>query len=210
MSRTRLLLFSLSLVLVASVASPATQAGAGSQATAAAAKECKQGYKRVKVRSNGRTRTVCRKKKRPAATSPAGGQGTTTTTSAPGGPSGPSIPEVESIIVGQLKAGAPYPLGEDSVEVVFEKPTQILPMVMYNPYANDPLTATGEVPAWPVRAWVRSVTHRDDTPEDDTYYAGCLAHLNSSWPYDSLYMFWRGQSGEWTFTTTTAKAGDCG
>ena len=126
------------------------------------------------------------------------------------GPAGPSVAEVEAAIRGLAQAGHRYDLPPESIEVTFEQPTQILPMRMYNPYGNDPLTATGEIEAWPVRAWVKQVEHRDDTPEDDTYYGGCLGHLNSSWPYDGLYMFFRDDSGAWTFKSTTAKAGDCG
>jgi hypothetical protein len=215
-TRLRALLLLLALAAVAAIA-PATAAAAsaGTSATASAAakrKVCKKGYKVVKVRTRGRVRSVCRRRraKAPAARQPAAQPPAPAGTSAPAGPAGPSVAEVESIIRGQLQAQAPYPLPAEAVEVLFERQTQVMPMVMYNPYEADPLTATGKVETWPVRAWVKAITHRDATPEDDTNWGGCLGHLNSYWPYDSLYMFFRGQSGEWTFLTSSANPGDCG
>jgi hypothetical protein len=201
MSRTRLVPPLLVALLAFGVLSAPAQAAGGDAptATAAAKKKCKKGTKAVKVRSKGKTRTVCRKPKsrKPAAKAPAG-------------PAGPSVAEVEAIIRGQAQAGHETWLGPESIAVTFERPTQVMPMVMYNPYEADPLTATGKVEAWPVRAWTKIVNNKDTTPDDDTKYGGCLAHLNSFFPYDSLYMFFRGQSGEWTFLTSSAKPGDCG
>ena len=179
------------LVVALLVAAPV--ASASTPASSAAKKKCKAGYTLKTVKKNGKKRKVCKKKK-------------TRRT----GPAGPSVAEVESIIRGIAQAGHETWLGPESMEVSFEKPTKVLPMRMYNPYEADPLTATGEVQAWPVLAWTKIVNHRDDTPADDTSYGGCLGHLNSWWPYDSLYMFFRGQSGEWTFLTSTDDAKECG
>jgi hypothetical protein len=190
----------LALVVIALVAClPASAAaspdGATATASAAAKKRCKKGTKLVRVKKGGKTRSVCRRSKKK--------------TSAPksAGPAGPSVAEVESIIRGLLQAQAPYPLPAEAVQVSFEQPTQVLPMVMYDPYEGDPLHAGGPVEAWPVRAWVKAVTVRDATPEDDTDFAGCLGHRNSWWPYDTIYMFNRGLSGEWVMTTSSVTPG---
>ena len=192
-SRLMLVLLAAGALLVATPA--AHSAGSASQAPAAQAaakKKCKKGYKRVTVKKAGKTKKVCRKKKKAA------------------GPAGPSVAEVESIIRGIEQAGHETWLGPESMEVTFEQPTKILPMRQYDPYAADPLDASGPVPAWPVLAWVKTVNHRDDTPEDDTTFGGCLGHQNDWWPYDSLFMFFRGDSGEWTYLTSTDDDGECG
>jgi hypothetical protein len=187
-------------LLVACLPAPASAApaGASTSASAAAKKRCKKGTKRVRVKRAGKTRWVCRKAKKQSGAKSA---------PAPAGPAGPSVAEVESIIRGLLQAQAPYPLPAEAVQVSFEQPTQVLPMVMYDPYEGDPLHAGGPVEAWPVRAWVKSVTVRDATPEDDTDFGGCLGHRNSWWPYDTIYMFNRGLSGEWVMTTSSVTPG---
>ena len=206
MSRSRPVLLLLVALLVSAVAAGPAGASAETGATAptasaAAKKKCKKGTRAVKVRSKGRTRTVCRKRKSRAKRTPA---------PAPKGPAGPSVAEIESIIRGQAQANHQTWLGPESIEVIFERPTQVLPMVMYDPYAGDPLHAGGPIEAWPVRAWVKIIDHKDATPEDDTKYAGCLGHLNSWWPYDDLHMFYRDQTGAWAYRTSGAKPGDCG
>lgn len=183
----------IALVALCLVAPAGAAQAAGAVPAAASAKKkkkCRAGFKRATVRKQGRKRVVCRRK-RPR-------------------PAGPSVAQVESIIRGHQQSYHETWLGPESIEVTFERPTRVLPMRMYDPYAADPLSAAGPVPAWPVLAWVKSVNHRDDTPEDDTDYAGCLGHLNSWWPYDTLYMFFRGHSGEWTFLTSSDEDGECG
>ena len=187
------------------------------------AKRCRSGYKRVRVKHHGRTRTVCRKvtkKKRatkPATPAPTAPQAAAPSTPAPTtpapaaqpaptGPVGPSVADVESIIRGGLQAGHLAWLGPESIEVIFEQPTQVLPMVQYDPYAADPLHAGGAIEAWPVRAWTKSINHHDATPEDDTRYAGCDGHLDHAWPHDGIYMFFRSAAGGWDFKTTPPSA----
>ena len=209
MRRTRLssvLLLICALALVALV--PAATASASQPASAA--KKCRKGYKRAKVKRRGHVRVVCRKvKKAKRTTTPAPGTSTSTATPAPSAPAGPTVAEVEAIIRGGLQAQHQSWLGPESIEVIFERPTQVLSSVQYDPYGNDPLHAGGPIEAWPVRAWVKYISHQDATPEDDTRYTGCDAHLDQTWPHDSLYMFFRSSTGSWDFRSTSAKPGDC-
>lgn len=189
-SRPILALLAAFALLVAAAPAAGAAGAAGTTPSASVSKKCKKGYKRVTVKKDGKKRRVCRRKKAQ--------------------PSGPSVAEVEKIIREQHQARHETWLGPESIEVVFERPTKILSMRKYDPYAADPLNAAGAVPAWPVTAWIKVVNHRDATPEDDTDYDGCLGHRNSWWPYDTLYMFFRGYSGEWTYFTSSDERGECG
>ena len=114
--------------------------------------------------------------------------------------------EIEAIIRGIHQGRHESWLDPESMEVTLREADQ----GEYDPYAADPLNAGGPVPAWPVLAYVKVVNHRDDTPADDTNYDGCLGHLNSWWPHDTLIMFFRGDSGEWTYLTSTDDRKECG
>jgi hypothetical protein len=124
-------------------------------------------------------------------------------------PKGPSVATVQRIIKGGLQAQHESWLGPESIEVTFTRKTQVRKPVKYDPYANDPNSATGPVRAWPVRAWVTYVNHHDETPEDDTRYTGCSGHLDETWPHDSLYMFFKDTRGHWTYLSSSAKPGVC-
>jgi hypothetical protein len=183
-----------------------SSAATGSSAVHTAKKKCKRGYVLRTVKRHGKRVKVCKKKPRHSTTTTTT-QPTTTTTpqdgpttpTQPSGPQGPSVAEVEQIIRAQLQAGAPAYLGPSAVEVIFEQPTQVLPQTQWD--TDGPNNSTGVTDAFPVRAWVKSITHRDSTPDDDTRYFGCDGHLDHTWPHDSLYYFYPSPAGGWTFKT---------
>ena len=82
---------------------------------------------------------------------------------------------------------------------VFEQPTQVLAQTQWD--TDGPNNSTGVIDAFPVRAWVKSITHRDATPDDDTRYFGCDGHLDHAWPHDQLYYFYPSEAGGWAFKT---------
>jgi hypothetical protein len=191
--------------------------GAASAPTAHVAKKkrkrCRRGFHRVHVRRHGRRVTVCRRihhKAAPKPPAPTPPPSSSPAPPAPTGPAGPGVADVEAMLRGAAQADHEPWLGPESVEVVFDQPTQVLGVTQYDPYANDPSHAGGPIDAWPVRAWYHVVNHHDSTPEDDTRYEGCEAHLDHVWPHDSLIMVFRDATGAWTFKTATAKPGDCG
>jgi hypothetical protein len=203
------------VVAVCAVAVVFAPASADGKPTTLTAKKCRKGYKRVRVRHGRHSRYVCRKVKKKvlapvAPTPPTDTQPTAPTDTAPSqpttpsAPAGPSVADVEKIIRDGLQAQHLAFLGPESIEVIFEQPTQVLAPVSYDPYAADPLHAGGAIQAWPVRAWVKSINHHDTTPADDTHYAGCDGHLDSVWPHDQLYMFYASDAGGWAFKTTPA------
>lgn len=189
----RLVTLVIAAALVAAIAPAATSAATGPvQAVAAAKKRCNPGYKRVKVRRAGKTRTVCRRRRASA--------------NRQAGAGGPSPAQVEAAIAGVLRERRDSYLPESAVEVRFDRPTQVLPQRTWD---FDPSTSLGEMPVYPVRAWVTVITHRDDTPEDDTRYQGCNGHLDSTWPYDSVFLFYESSAGGWEWRTDTARGVGC-
>lgn len=162
--------------------------------TAAKKKKCKKGYRAVRVRRNGHRVWVCRRK------------------SAPAGPAGPSVQEAEAMIVAQEQSNHQAWLGPESIEVVFDQPTQIGQRVKYDPYGADPNHAGGPIDAWPARMYFHSIDHHHTNPADDqVHYGGCEGHLDHAWPHDSLVMFFRDTNGAWTFRSTPAtQFGGCG
>lgn len=193
--------------LVAGTSAFAGTPGSAPAPAHAAKKKCKKGYRLRTVRRHGKRVKVCKKKPRhtaPTTTTTPTTDPTTTTPDQPSGPQGPTVQEVESIIVAGQKAQAPAYLGPDAVEVIFDQPTQVLPVTQWDANGN-PLDGA-EVQAWPVRAWYRSITHRDSTPDDDTRYYGCEGHLDHAWPHDQILYFFQSAAGGWDFRAGSASS----
>ena len=184
---------------VGTATAPAADRGASPvQAAKKKKKKCRHGYVLRTVKRHHKRVKVCKKKKH-SQSAPQQSTPTSPSPPPPSAPAGPSVAEVEQDITAQLKAGAPSYLGPDAVEVVFEQPTQVLAQTQGD--TDGPNNSTGVIDAFPVRAWVKSITHRDATPDDDTRYFGCDGHLDHAWPHDQLYYFYPSEAGGWEFKT---------
>lgn len=72
-------------------------------------------------------------------------------------------------------SGQPYP-----IEATFDPATEVLSPVTWDADGDPNNGGGGEVKAWPVRVWATYVVDKGDgTPDDDTFYAGCLGDQNT-------------------------------
>ena len=73
-------------------------------------------------------------------------------------------------------SGEPYP-----IDATFDPATEVLAPVAWDADGDPNNGGGGEVKAWPVRVWATYVVDKGDgTPDDDTFYAGCLGDRNTT------------------------------